>query len=127
MYEGRKLSLDDLACGDTACADLDPFDRTVKVDLNSLKVGLETTQGFTDDLGPGTARPLDLSASFIFYAGNDPFFADFTYFGHNSHTFAAIDVEIEVYCEIGFCQLLICTKFVIVKIHRWVPTQLKYL
>ena len=83
MYEVRKSGFDDLSGGNAAGADSGSFDRSVDNDLDPLEVGEETAQGFADDLRTGTARPLDLPASFIFDPGDDPFVAYRAHFCHN--------------------------------------------
>lgn len=75
----------DLACGDATDADIHPPDGPVLIDLDVLKVGEETAQRFTDDLGTRTAGPFDLTSSFIFGPWVGTFFADDTLFGHDSY------------------------------------------
>ena len=73
------LGFDDFSCGNAAGTDLSSFDRSVDFDLDFLEVRKKSAQSFSDDLGTGTARPFDLSASFIFYAGDGSLMADGTY------------------------------------------------
>lgn len=74
--------LDDLACLDALDTDIQPFDGSFDNDLDLLKVGKELTEGFTDNLGSGTAFSSDHTASFIFAAGCGSFAAYFTCLWH---------------------------------------------
>ena len=53
---------------DAGCADIGALNRTVKHDLNSLKVRHNFTQGFADDFGTGAAFAFDHTASTVFIA-----------------------------------------------------------
>ena len=78
----RDLRFGDLAGLDAAGADELSSDRAFDLDFDALQVGMETAQGLSDDLGTGTAGPLDRTASLIFVAGDRAFIADDTNSSH---------------------------------------------
>lgn len=73
----------DLAGGDTTGADIHAFNNAFQVDFDALQVREETAQGFSDNLGSGTAGPLDLAAPLIFDTRNRAFIANNACLWHN--------------------------------------------
>ena len=80
MTEG--LCFNDLACGNAACANVDPLDCAFEIDLDFLKVRKKAAESLTDNFRTGTTGPLDLSASFIFIARDRALLANCASFWH---------------------------------------------
>ena len=66
LSEEKKLSLRDFAGLKAAGADEDTFNGTSKKGFDSLQVGAEFAQGFTDNFRTGTTGSFNLTAPFIF-------------------------------------------------------------
>ena len=89
----ESLSLDDGPALDAACADKLAADGSFEDDLNTLKIGQESAQGFSRDFGPGPAVKLSGTASDVFVTGNGTFAANDAGF-HKRASFQILRVTI---------------------------------
>ncbi len=71
-------SLGDLAGLNTTGAHQGPLGDALKIDLDLLQVGEESSQGFTGDLGTRATVEFTRAPPFIFVAGNGALPADHT-------------------------------------------------
>lgn len=82
MKEGN-LGLNDFALLDAADTHLGAFNRSVDVDLDTLKVGIKTAECLSENFRTGTTCPFNLTAALVFITRLGLFFAIFTNFCHD--------------------------------------------
>lgn len=82
MKEGN-LGLNDFALLDATDTHLSASNRSVDIDLDTLKVGIKTAECLSENFGTSTTGSFNLTAALVFITRLGLFFAVFANFCHD--------------------------------------------